>query len=340
MKYLKNRVQKVFIIAFLASSSLVSVSAFDTSITQSYFNGPTVSKITDTSATLSLSPEVLASITDGEKSGIYFEYIQKNLVCIAIYPTPKSCLPNKTEVGKTNVVITGLKPATSYIVTYGHENTIRCIKAPCPTNDLQSLPVEFKTKAARGGGALVPTITKYLAIGSSGSQVTVLQNFLYKEGYLSTPATGYFGSLTFQAVKKFQGAHNISKTGTVGPITRAILATMISASSPDTGAVMFEGVVTGYSTACFSDGECSITVDGKKVITGRGRLQQPLGEVRITPDLGGYEKTIGAHTRVYARETSDGFTLYGSHDYYVEISLPTKGKLPAGSTGTGAAPLL
>ena len=35
--------------------------------------------------------------------------------------------------------------------------------------------------------------------------------------------TGFFGSLTKAAVMKFQKAHGIAETGTVGPITRAAM---------------------------------------------------------------------------------------------------------------------
>jgi peptidoglycan hydrolase-like protein with peptidoglycan-binding domain len=37
------------------------------------------------------------------------------------------------------------------------------------------------------------------------------------------PQTGYFGTITFAAVVKYQGANNITPTGFVGPITRAKL---------------------------------------------------------------------------------------------------------------------
>ena len=70
-------------------------------------------------------------------------------------------------------------------------------------------------------------LTKDLSLGSTnsgtGSQVSLLQNFLIVQGYLATTATGRFGSLTLAAVKKFQSAQYISPTGTVGPLTRAAI---------------------------------------------------------------------------------------------------------------------
>ena len=58
---------------------------------------------------------------------------------------------------------------------------------------------------------------------SSGQSVTALQTYLAASGYLSAKPTGYFGSLTFAAVKKFQAAQGINATGYVGPLTRAAL---------------------------------------------------------------------------------------------------------------------
>jgi peptidoglycan hydrolase-like protein with peptidoglycan-binding domain len=68
-----------------------------------------------------------------------------------------------------------------------------------------------------------PTFTKYLGIGSTGTDVINLKNFLAIEGlytgYVSTP----FDKATATAVSLYQKLHNISSTGTVGPLTRASL---------------------------------------------------------------------------------------------------------------------
>jgi len=56
--------------------------------------------------------------------------------------------------------------------------------------------------------------------GSSGDEVTHLQEALVGSGYLpSSDATGYYGDLTQQAVEKYQSANGISSTGYVGPLT-------------------------------------------------------------------------------------------------------------------------
>src|SRR3989338_5042903 len=54
----------------------------------------------------------------------------------------------------------------------------------------------------------------------SGGQVSLLQDFLQSQGYLQSEPTGFFGLLTFQAVKSFQKSVGITPTGFVGPVTR------------------------------------------------------------------------------------------------------------------------
>ena len=62
-----------------------------------------------------------------------------------------------------------------------------------------------------------------LSVGSSGSQVTQLQQVLATDSkiYPSGDVTGYFGSLTQAAVTQFQVAYCIDQVGQVGPVTEA-----------------------------------------------------------------------------------------------------------------------
>ncbi len=66
--------------------------------------------------------------------------------------------------------------------------------------------------------------TKPLYWGMYGEDVVELHKILISQGYLKISApTGYFGPLTFAAVKLYQQAHGIDMVGVVGPITRASL---------------------------------------------------------------------------------------------------------------------
>jgi hypothetical protein len=79
--------------------------------------------------------------------------------------------------------------------------------------------------AALGGGnaAAGATFTMDLTIGSSGAEVTALQNWLISKGHsIPAGATGYFGAQTQAALAAFQAANGISPAaGYFGPITRA-----------------------------------------------------------------------------------------------------------------------
>jgi hypothetical protein len=196
--------------------------AFAPKETAKYFNGPTVSNVSSTTAMLSLSGATLADITEEERTGLYFEYDEIGKVCIMIYPTPPECLPKKTAEGSTTVVLANLKPNTKYYVKYRRDNTIRCITTPCPGNEYESLSVEFVTK---GNGNVMgrPGITRGLSLGSRGSDVKELQTYLIQEGYLQGEATGYYGKMTVTAVRTYQKAKGIAQTGTVGPKTREML---------------------------------------------------------------------------------------------------------------------
>lgn len=59
-----------------------------------------------------------------------------------------------------------------------------------------------------------------LQLGSSGSDVLSLQQFLEALGYLQGTPNGYYGTATRQAVMYYQRANGISQTGILGPLTR------------------------------------------------------------------------------------------------------------------------
>ena len=127
--------KSLYLGSFISLIAVQSIFAFDVTQnpeTSRYFNGPAIFTVSENSATVSLSPTVVAGMSDFEKSIGYFEYNETHLMCIAIYPTPQACLPKKTEIGKTTAVLTNLKPNTSYSISYKRDNTIRCITTPCP----------------------------------------------------------------------------------------------------------------------------------------------------------------------------------------------------------------
>jgi hypothetical protein len=85
------------------------------------------------------------------------------------------------------------------------------------------------------------TLAISLSLGSTGSDVSSLQEFLESQGYYTYPSiTGYFGPVTQGAVEAFQVKNGIVSSGTpettgyglVGPKTRAKIAALTSACEP------------------------------------------------------------------------------------------------------------
>lgn len=81
------------------------------------------------------------------------------------------------------------------------------------------------------------TFTRTLALGASGSDVLLLQQFLISEGFLPAgDATGYFGALTQAGVQKFQTQNGIVSSGSpqttgygaVGLRTRMAIAQLMA----------------------------------------------------------------------------------------------------------------
>lgn len=77
----------------------------------------------------------------------------------------------------------------------------------------------------------VPVITRTLSLGSSGDDVTALQQFLSTQGYLNASATGYFGALTKAAVSKWQAQNGISAVGVFGPVSRSYISSSCGGST-------------------------------------------------------------------------------------------------------------
>ncbi len=87
---------------------------------------------------------------------------------------------------------------------------------------------QAETDVDTSGGASCADIQYNLRYGmrdaaSNGNSVSILQDFLYSNGFLTLQPTGFFGSLTRTAVSAFQNKYSIQATppGFVGSQTRA-----------------------------------------------------------------------------------------------------------------------
>jgi peptidoglycan hydrolase-like protein with peptidoglycan-binding domain len=79
------------------------------------------------------------------------------------------------------------------------------------------------TPAASSSRSLI-AFTRVLSLGSTGTDVSALQQILKAAGFFTYPTiTGYFGSLTEKALAAYQTAHGLDPIGYTGPKTRGLL---------------------------------------------------------------------------------------------------------------------
>lgn len=163
---------------------------------------------------------------------------------------------------------TGYYPSTgsTYSTTPSSNSTLAALEA-----QLQSLLSEINALEGNSGSVSTnvsgapaynvsgscPQIGRVLSLGSSGSDVTSLQQFLATNVGYSGGASGYFGAQTQTAVEQYQSQNNIISYGTpdttgygvVGPRTAAAIRLACSGGSittvtatPGTGG----GIVSGF----------------------------------------------------------------------------------------------
>jgi len=100
------------------------------------------------------------------------------------------------------------------------------------------------------------TFSRDLTIGSTGADVTALQNWLISKSFaIAAGATGYFGAQTQAALAKYQAANGISPAaGYFGPITRA----KVNAGGSTSGGTG-TGTGTGSNGGGLSGGEADLS---------------------------------------------------------------------------------
>jgi hypothetical protein len=87
-------------------------------------------------------------------------------------------------------------------------------------------------------------------VGSTGSQVSIIQEQLQELGYFNHTVTETYGSVTAQAVKSFQADHNLTVTGTIDEATLNALKQAVKSQKQSQ-------LVTQSGTSQTSDGSGS-----------------------------------------------------------------------------------
>ncbi len=135
-------------------------------------------------------------------------------------------IPN-TVFAKTASVVTGLALVLTMTAAMPVKAQTTSVQA-----QIQALLAQIAILQAQlNGGTTSPviTISRDLTIGSTGADVTTLQNWLITRGYaIPAGATGYFGAQTQSALARYQAANGISPAaGYFGPITRSHIAAVV-----------------------------------------------------------------------------------------------------------------
>ncbi|MEA5016590.1 MAG: peptidoglycan-binding protein [Candidatus Limiplasma sp.] len=126
--------------------------------------------------------------------------------------------------------------------------------------------VLYSDNAIRGSALTTPGVS--MRYGSTGADVTALQNRLIELGYLTGVADGKFGVATKSSVIAFQRANNLVADGVAGGKTQAALyATAVVKKTVEAATSLKEGMsgtsVKDLQTRLISLGYLSGTADGK-----------------------------------------------------------------------------
>jgi peptidoglycan hydrolase-like protein with peptidoglycan-binding domain len=150
--------------------------------------------------------------------------------------------------------IISAEQATTVLSTLGANST-----ASTPTTSTTQTSGTVNTSLLTQGGACI-TLKNNLLLGAQGAEVTLVQQFLRKQGHFTYPEnSGYYGTQTKDAVIAFQIAQNLisSRTqlgaGSVGPATIARIKELTCAG-PVAGGVS-QGLAKIDSTSTYDNQE-------------------------------------------------------------------------------------
>ena len=181
------------------------------------------------------------------------------------------------------------------------------------------LPVAVAQAGGSGGAGIVPPqnprgfdsravvynhFTRALRPGVSGQDVKTLQTWLTEAGY-PVPETGYFGSMTQQAVMDFQRANNLRPvTGVVGSKTTAMLIQRVQqAISRNAAALQSGGAQPGSSSAWVFP----LKPRSRVMPTSSWSLDQGVDISTVNGDCGSQVVEVAVTSGTIVQEGIDGF---------------------------------
>ena len=134
-------------------------------------------------------------------------------------------LSNALQVPMFTVSASGSAAVTSTISSGSSGSSDALSQLAALQAQLAALQAQQAQQSGGGNTVSAYRFTRFLEVGMTGADVTVLQKLLTSLGFYNGPVTGKFGALTEAAVKRYQKAHGIDAKGYVGPGTRAALNT-------------------------------------------------------------------------------------------------------------------
>jgi len=165
------------------------------------------------------------------------------------------------------------------------------------------------------------TFNTDLTVGSTGADVTALQNWLIAGGYsIPAGATGYFGAQTQAAVAAYQSANGISPAaGYFGPITRAYVNSheTTTTTTTTTTTSTTSGCVAGAAFSSTTGQACATTTTtGTVGTTGTGITT--IGSEGVLTVTG---SNVNLVSQAYAGDTKDGVLGFKAQAQNSDISI-------------------
>ena len=235
----------------------------------------------------------------------------------------------KNRKAKIVALTVGLTLALGFVASPAGAQTIAELQA-----QINALMAQLA--ALQGSSAPSMTFTQNLTLGSTGAEVSSLQQTLVTGGHLVMPAGvayGYFGALTQAAVAKWQAANGVAPAvGYWGPISRAKYASMAGPvvpgpSVPGVGITTpgVEGTITATVNPSPAAGTKLYEGDSKRAVLGI-ELEAKTSDIRIERvklDLDHVTGTTVSDNNFYRKIAQkiyvmDGSTVLGSADLSVD----------------------
>lgn len=224
--------------------------------------------------------------------------------------------------------------------------------------------------AQAGGGSLsgtvvsssssCPNFIRSLSVGSTGGDVTSLQQFLSSNGFLNVSATGYFGALTKAALARWQASAGIAISGSAGsgifgPLSRNYFsghcggtgggvtaqpfsADPTSGAAPLTVSFTTSDSVTSSSTYSVDFGDSSSSAMAKGECVGITAVVGGQGGIRCSFNVSHTYSSNGTYVAKLMKDTCPSGTACFAGPLVVATQTITVGSSTSGGVNFSASP--